>query len=337
MHPKCVLTINGAPVSEFFWSRLISVTVTDKEGVRSDTIDIELEAGPPFLAIPQKGAIITCAMGLIVPIDLGTFEADEITLHTYPYRLAIQGKSVDIRGKAKEHDQQHWDNTTFGAVANELSGNMGLSAQIAPRIAAFKGADGYFAREGESGVHYLERMSRRLGGVFAIKDGRVIIADKGLGQTPGGAAIGGLTITPPMHIEGSMSVKFSNRERHKQVRAPYYDDREAKQKFAEAPADKDGEADYTLRHRFANKEEAEEAAKSKAKELGRSADSTSVEIEGNAGARGGVPMSYAGFHPDVDGLPFVIETAAHTYVKGGGYTVKVDANAPGTGGGGATS
>lgn len=332
MRPVCLLTINGQPVSEAFWSRLISVTVTDKEGVTSDTIDIDLEAGPPFLAIPQKGAIITCAMGYVGAVEhMGTFEADETTLHCYPYHLTIQGKSVDIRGKAKEHRTKHWDNTTFGSVVQELAGEAGLSAQVAPRIAAFKGRDGYFAQESESGLHYIERMSRRLGGLFAIKEGRVIIADKGLGQTPGGAAMGQLIITPEMHLKGSMSVKFSNRESHSRVRAPYYDDKEAKLKHAEAPADPQGEADYTLRHRFTNEDEAKEAAHAKAKELGRSADSTSVEIEGNTSARGGGPMTYRGFHPDVDGLPWIIETAAHRYAKSAGYTTRVDANAPGTG------
>lgn len=333
-HPIVEITIDGVPVSDFFWSKLISVTVTDKEGFSSDTIDLEIEAGgPQFISLPRSKAVITCAMGIGVPVYMGTFEADAPELHCYPHVIKVTGKAIDIRGKAKEHDQRHWDDSDFGTVAGELAGEMGLSLQIDPRIAKFKGKDGYFAMEQESRLHFLERTSRRLGGVFTVKDGKALILDKGMGLTAGGAAIGGLIITPPMHIQGSMSVKFSEREQHKKVRASYYDDKAARQEFAEAEANPQGEADYTLRHRFANKEEAEEAAKSRAKALQRSADSTSVTIEGNSAARGGAPMSYLGFHPDVDGLPFVIESAAHTYVKGGGYTVAIQGNAPGTGGG----
>ena len=59
MHPKVLLSIDGTPVSGTFWSRLVSVTVTDKEGTRSDTIDLVLNAGPPFIELPRKKALIT--------------------------------------------------------------------------------------------------------------------------------------------------------------------------------------------------------------------------------------------------------------------------------------
>ena len=82
MRPVCRLTIDGQPVSDFFWSRLISVTVTDQEGVESDTIDVDIEAGPPFIALPREKAVIKCWLGYGAnPTYMGAFEVEEPTLH----------------------------------------------------------------------------------------------------------------------------------------------------------------------------------------------------------------------------------------------------------------
>ena len=324
MHPIIHISINGKPVTGVLLSRLISVTVTDKEGTGSDTIDLELDAGAPMVSIPRKNDIIRCWMGYAggtPPVDMGTFTADEPTLHCLPYKLQVQGKSADIRGKIKEHREKHWDDTTFGDVVKELASESGLTAQVSPKIAAFKGRDGYFAIEGESPQHYINRMAQRLGGIMTVKQGRLLIQESGSGQTVLGNAMPSLVVTPPMIIEDTCQIKFSYRERHKNVRAAYHDQGQAKRKFANAPSDPEGEADFTLRHQYANKDEAQMAADAKAKQLQREADTTQVEIEGNPHFRGGGEYSYGGgVHPEVDGIPWIIETATHKYDKGGGYS-----------------
>lgn len=329
MHPKCVLTIDGVPVSGLFWERLIQVTVTDKEGMRSDTIDLELEAGPPYLALPKKKALIQCWLGYDeTGIEfMGRFEAEDVELEFLPYKIHVQGTSADMRGPLKEHKEKHWDGKTFGDVVKEIAGEAGLTAQVAPRIAAFKGKDGYFAQEGESGIHFIERQASRINGLFAIKDGKLIVAEKGSGQTPGGSAAGSLIVVPQMVIKNTGKVKFTARDEHKEVRAGWHDHETGERKYEKAKGSPDGDVTHTLRHTFANKTEAKEAAGSRAKEQQRAADSTSVTIEGNTAAKGGVPMSYSGIHPEVDGLPWIIETGTHTFSKSQGYRTAIQAKA----------
>lgn len=326
-HPVCIITIDGRPASNLFWERLISVTVTDKEGTSSDTIDIALNAGnPPDLALPRKGAIITCQMGPSLDdiADFGTFTADDVTLHFLPYTIDVQGKSADMRASLKEHKSRHFDGETFGGVVQKMASDHGLTAQIDPEIASFAGKDGYFLQENESDLHWVERQARRLNGLFTIKNGRLIVAKRGAGLTAGGAALGGLIITPPMVVEGSGSVTFADREGHGKVRAAWHDTAEGKRKYEEADADSDKEATYTLRHDHTTQDAAKRAAESRAKELQRQAETTNVTIIGNTAARGGAPMSYAGIHPEVDGQPFIIDSAAHSFSKSG-YTVQISA------------
>lgn len=327
MHPKCIITIDGAPVAGLFWEKLISVTVTDKEGTRADTIDIELDG--EGLATPRKKALIQCWLGYAEGgIEyMGAFEADEPTLEVLPRKIKVQGKSADMRGAGKEQRERHWDGQTFGGVASQMAGEMGLSAQVDPSIAGFQGAGGYFAQGGESNIHWIERQAQRLGGLFAVKDGKLIVAKKGAGLTAGGASVGSVVVRPQMIIKGTCSTKFTARDEHKEVRAGWHDKAEAKRTYETADGSPDGEVKHTLRHTFANKDEAKRAAESKGKEQQRSADTTSVTIEGLPYAKGGVPMLYAGVDPEIDGLPWIIETATHTFSKGSGYKTQIEAKA----------
>lgn len=325
LHPWLVITIDGKPVSGMFTERLISVTISDKEGTLSDTIDLELEAGgPPFLSIPRKKAIIRA---WIDGSYFGAYTADDIDLHCLPYKLQIQGKAADMRAGLKEHRGRNWDDSTFGDILNEIAGENGLTAQVDPEIAKFRGRDGYFAQEMESGLHFIERQTRRVDGVFAVKDGKLIVAKKGAGQTPGGSALAELIVRPTMLIKDTCRVSFTEREGHKSVRGAFHDLDTGERGYEEAESNAEAESILTLRHQFSGKDEAKRAATARANELRRTATQTDFGIEGNTGARGGAPMSYAGIHPEVDGQPFIIETATHKFSKGGGYTVDIHAQA----------
>jgi hypothetical protein len=225
----------------------------------------------------------------------------------------------------KEHRERHWDDKTVGDVVSEIAAENGLT----PQVSAAAGAHTYkwLGQQGESALHFVERLAKRHNALFAVKDGKLLFVDKGSGQSASGAALGMLIVTPPMIIKGSCSVNFGEREDHKKVRAAYHDTKAAERKYVEAESDPEGEVDYTLRHPYADKDEAETAAGSKAKALQRAQDSTTVTIEGNVAARGGGPMAYAGVHPEIDGLKWIIETADHTYTKNGGYQTKIDAKA----------
>jgi len=265
MTPLAIITIDGVPASTHFIKRLISVSVTDKDGTKSDTIDLMLNG--EGVAVPRKKAIITATLGYVETgvSYFGSFTADDIELGCYPFDLKIQGKSADMRDSLKEHKERHWDGQTFGGVAGQIASENGLAPQISGRIAGFKGKDGYFNQEGESGLHYVQRLARRLDALFVVKDGKMILADKGSGMTAGGAAMGGLVVTPPMIIQGTCKIKFTSRDKHKKVRAAYHDNGEGKRKFEEAQGDPESKATHTIRHQFGSKEEAKQAASATAK------------------------------------------------------------------------
>ncbi|MBN9056117.1 MAG: hypothetical protein J0H80_20625 [Rhizobiales bacterium] len=74
--------MDGTPVAGAFYERLISVSVTDKEGLASDTFQMDLNDGPPsFLAIPRKGAIVDIRVGYGRARSLGLFVVDKVKVN----------------------------------------------------------------------------------------------------------------------------------------------------------------------------------------------------------------------------------------------------------------
>src|SRR5690606_24956089 len=104
-HPIVELTVDGQPVAGAFYERLVSLTVTDKEGVSSDTFSAELNDGPPdFLRLPRTGAIVDIRLGYRETgvASVGTFTVDKVEAKCLPYSLSISGKAADLRkGKLK--------------------------------------------------------------------------------------------------------------------------------------------------------------------------------------------------------------------------------------------
>jgi len=333
MHPRCIVTINGTPVAGAFWERLISVSITDREGHRSDTIDLTLEDGPPHAVIPDDGDIIQCWLGYEDGIArgfgdatgleyMGRYKITDVDIKCLPYSLEIKGEAADMTTKLKEHKERHWDDKTIKDIVGDIAKDGGLTAQVSEKVGAMKLP--WWGQQNESGLHMLQDLADRHNALFTIKDGKLLFAERGAGQTAAGGAMPVLTVTPGMILTGTCSVSKQKRSKHKSVSAEYYDRDEGKRKRETEQGEDDGEAAYTLRHAFSGKDEAKRAARSRSKYLKREGDRTAVDIEGHPTAKAGRPMVYAGVRPQIDGTVYVIEEAQHKFSKSG-YTTALKA------------
>ena len=326
MHPIVELTVDGEPVAGAFYERLISLSVVDKEGVASDTFEATLNDGPPnFLALPRKGAIVVPKLGYrnTGTREMGRFTVDQVNAKCLPYSLAINGKAADLRsGKLKEHSERHFEDKSLGEIVEEIAGEAGLSARVAPVLGAHHYE--WIAQESETPIHFLERLARRHNALFTVKDGNLIFAERGAGLTASGAPMGAITVTPDMVITGTLSFEFNDRSTFGTVVAYYQDREKAERVEIEVEGDPEGDAVYRLPEPFADPAEAEKAAESKAKQLKRGEGSASVTLPGDTAIAAGVPLVFRGIRPGLDGVPWVIETATHTYSKRAGYRTAVD-------------
>lgn len=322
MIPSCRITINGAPVTGVFMSRLMSCVVTDKQGAGSDTVDILLNDFP-FAQIPATGAIIRVWMGYGVSGSsyFGAFTVEEVEVHLFPFKMSIRGKSADQRGKGKENKERHWDKKTLKDVVSQIAGERGLSPVIDGAIGSHLFE--WLGQQDESDIHFLERLARRMGALYSEKDGKLVFAGRGTGLSALGAALTGITITPDTLLPNTAKIRFSDRSKYKDVKASYTDPKTRRKTDVAEQGASDGEATYRIGEQFADEAEAKKAARAKADELQRRTLKFSCTIIGNPAARAGAPASFAKCRPGIDGRAFILETATHRLSKSG-YVTALD-------------
>lgn len=325
MHPIVRVSVDGRPVAGAFYERLISLSVTDNEGTTADGFDCELADGPPdFLEIPRKGASFVPELGYVETgsRSLGRFTVDQVRLPCLPWRMQLSGKSADMRsGKLKENRERHWDDTTLGAVVAQIAGEHGLTPAISPELAGHPYA--WLGQQDESDLHLVERLARRHNALFAIKDGILVFAARGSGLTASGAAMGSVIVTPDMVLKGTLVADYTDRTKYRSVVAYWQDRATAKRVEVEVAADADGDSVYRIPEPYADAAEADAAATSKAKALKRGEGGVQVTVVGDTGIVAGAPLLFAGIRPGVDGVPYVIATATHTYSKSEGYRTQI--------------
>ncbi|MGP4686184.1 phage late control D family protein [Agrobacterium pusense] len=324
MKPRVEVSIDGVPVAGQFYERLLSLTVTDEEGMKSDMVDIELNDGPPnFLAIPRKGAIISVKMGFgddLVP--KGVFTADKVNVDCLPYKMSISGKAADLRsGKLKERQERSWDKTKLGDILSQIASESGLTPAVDDDLADFEYE--WLAQQDESNINFLRRLAERHNGLYAVKQKRLIFTRLGSGLSASGAPLGSIILTPEKIKVGSLKVEINDRTKYSKVVAYYQDSDKAERVEIDADADADGDSVYRLPEPFASPAEADKAAQAKAKELQRGEGSVSVTVIGDAGIDAGLPLLFADVRPGVDGVPYIIKTAKTSYTKTGALEVAV--------------
>lgn len=326
MRPAVELTIDGRPVTDAFYERLLSVEVVDKEGVASDRFSAELNDGPPdFLALPRKGAIVSVALGYRDRgvEEMGQYTADQVQPHCLPYRLSISGKAADLRkGKLKEHQERHWDDATLGEIVEEIAGEAGLGARISGTLAAHRYT--WLGQESETPIHFLERLARRHNALFSIKGGQLVFAERGSGLSASGAPLGVAMLAPERILRDSLRFEYNDRSAYSRVIA-YYQDRDTAERVeVEVEGDPEGDATYRIPEPFADPAEAERAAQSRARQLKRGEGNASVAVIGDTSLMAGGPVIFQGVRPGLDGVPWIIETATHTLSKSDGYRTRLD-------------
>jgi phage protein D len=327
MHPIVEVTVDGRPVAGAFYERLVSLTVTDKEGISSDAFSAELNDGPPsFLALPRTGAIVQIRLGYREGgvASVGDFEVDKVQAKCLPYSLDISGKAAPLRtGKLKENQERHWDDKTVKDIVEELAGESGLEAAVDAEVGAHKYK--WVAQEDESNIHFIERLARRHGAIFAVKNGRLIFGKRGSGNTTSGGFTGTVFVTPPIIIQGSCTFEANDRTKYGKVVAYHQDRDKAERVEVEVEIETDSDSVYRLSEPFADIAEADKAAQAKADQLKRGEGSASVTVIGDTSIIAGAPLVFQGVRPGLDGVPYIIDTVTHEYSKSSGFLTKIDA------------
>lgn len=342
--PAFSIVIEGKDVTTVLDTRLMSLTLTDNRGFEADQLDLELDDADGLIALPRRGAVIQLALGWkgqpLFP--KGAFTVDEIEHSGAPDRLTIRARSADFRETLNTRREKSWHQTTVGEVVKEIAARHNLKMALGKDLTD-KALD-HLDQTNESDASFLMRLARQYGAIASVKDGNLLFLRQGQGKTASGKALPVITIT---RKDGdSHRFTLADRGAYTGVIASWLHTREPVKKEAvkvkrkrkttttktKTPEEKQG--DYlvgtdenvlVLSRTYANRSNAERAAKMQWERLQRGVASFSMQLaEGRADLYTEMPVKVQGFKKQIDDAEWTITTLTHTVTADNGFTTSVD-------------
>lgn len=315
MKPAARVQINGRDVDTRFWSRLVSLTIQDEAGVKSDTCEIELDArvgGQGQFAPPPIDSEIRVWIGYEpAPVYKGRFKVESWTKRGPARTLSISAKAAEMTKEIKATKTRSFHDTTLGEIVRKIAGEHGLGVSMDSELAARK--IDHIDQQTESDMGFLSRLAKRNGATFKPSDGKVVFALKGSPNMPAGGAKPVIVLTPPQLSDWTAT--RSERGGHKAVKAEFVDPVTRKRVTVEFGSGKPVHRDRKL---YGSKSEAESAAKATLGDLTRGKMTAEINAPGMPELTAEAAVRLAVDDSDVDG-EYLVKSVTHSF-SASGYT-----------------
>lgn len=311
--------------------------------VLADQLDLELDDADGKIVLPRRGAVITLALGWkgqpLFP--KGAFTVDEIEHTGAPDRLTIRARSADFRETLNTRREKSWHKTTVGEVVKEIAARHKLKMALGKNLSD-KPVE-HIDQTNESDGSFLMRLARQYGAIASVKNGNLLFIRQGQGKSATGKPLPVISIT---RKDGdSHRFTLADRGAYTGVIASWLHTREpakkesttVKRKRRTKKQKKEPEAkqgDYlvgtdenvlVLNRTYANRSNAERAAKMQWERLQRGVASFSLQLaEGRADLYTEMPVKVSGFKQPIDDAEWTITTLTHTVSPDNGFTTSLE-------------
>ncbi|EOW8921221.1 phage major capsid protein, P2 family [Escherichia coli] len=341
--PPNALLITRLDITTVLDNRLMGLTLTDNRGFEADQLDLELDDADGKIVLPRRGAVITLALGWkgqpLFP--KGAFTVDEIEHTGAPDRLTIRARSADFRETLNTRREKSWHKTTVGEVVKEIAARHKLKMALGKDLSD-KPVE-HIDQTNESDGSFLMRLARQYGAIASVKNGNLLFIRQGQGKSASGKPLPVITI---IRKDGdSHRFTLADRGAYTGVIASWLHTREpakkesttVKRKRRTKKQKKEPEAkqgDYlvgtdenvlVLNRTYANRSNAERAAKMQWERLQRGVASFSLQLaEGRADLYTEMPVKVSGFKQPIDDAEWTITTLTHTVSPDNGFTTSLE-------------
>ncbi|HFG2816600.1 phage late control D family protein [Citrobacter sp. MGH104] len=341
--PAFSIVIEGKDVTTVLDTRLMSLTLTDNRGFEADQLDLELDDADGLIALPRRGAVIQLALGWKgQPLfTKGAFTVDEIEHSGAPDRLTIRARSADFRETLNTRREKSWHQTTVGEVVKEIAARHNLKVALGKDLTD-KALD-HLDQTNESDASFLMKLARQYGAIASVKNGNLLFIRQGQGRTASGKPLPVITIT--RKAGDGHRFTLADRGAYTGVIASWLHTREPRKKETtsvkrrrkKTTTPKEPEAkqgDYlvgtdenvlVLNRTYANRSNAERAAKMQWERLQRGVASFSLQLaEGRADLYTEMPVKVTGFKQPIDDAEWTITTLTHSVSPDNGFTTSME-------------
>lgn len=340
--PAYSLSAGSVNINERIQGRLISLSLTDNRGFEADQLDIEIDDADGKMMLPKRGEVLSLHLGWKNEplIFKGRFTVDEIEHSGPPDKLTIRGRSADFRSSLNAKREVSYHEKTLGDIITTIAKRNNVEPVIEKKLAEIKIA--HIDQTNESDGSFLARLGKQEGAVAAIKNGQLLFMPQGSGKTASGKPIPPLLITRSVGdgyrfsladrgaYTGVIASWLNTRKPKKKDEVKVKRKRKTKKKSPEKIKKPDEpQGDYlvgeegnvlTLSHTYANKNNAERAAKAAWEKMQRGVASLSIQLaKGRADIYPEMPVKVQGFKPEIDGAEWILTKVSHS-LNDSGFT-----------------
>lgn len=224
--PDFMLNIDSKNITQTIRPRLLSLSLTDNRGFDADQLDIELDDADGQLSMPERGAVVSVALGWEGQslIGKGDFTVDEVEHHGAPDTLTIRARSADFRGSLNMRRESSYHDTTLGKIVQQVAQRNSLKPMLADGLAEI--AIPHIDQTQETDAKFITRIASLNGAVAAVKAGRLLFIKPGSGISASGKAL------PTLRIErqdgDSHSFSIADRDAYTGVKVSWLNTKEPK-------------------------------------------------------------------------------------------------------------
>lgn len=322
MTPLFRIFANDQEITAMIRDRLLSLAVSDRAGLHTDTVEIRLDDRDGRIELPNKGAKLNVSIGYKERglVQMGLYTVDEIELRGPPDSLIIRAHAADMRSTFKEHKNRAWDETTLGDLVATVAAEHRLEPRVADLLSTIRIP--HLDQTEESDLHLLTRLARQYDAVAKPAEGVLMFVPKGEARSATGKAIPAVTISRNQTSEHRITM--ADRGRYKAVLAHWHNIATGRRTAVRVG---EGKPVYILRHSYPDADTARAAAQGKRDALSRGLKTVSLTLKhGNPLLLAEVKLTLSGFRTGVDG-DWVATQVDHE-LSDSGYHTRVEAETP---------
>ncbi|WER20928.1 phage late control D family protein [Providencia stuartii] len=335
--PQYVLAAGDVNINERLQGRLMSLTMTDNRGFEADQLDIEIDDADGKMMLPKRGEVLSLHLGWKNEplIFKGKFTVDEIEYSGAPDKITIRGRSADFRSSLNVKREISYHDKSLGDIIKTIAKRNNVEPVIENKLANIQLA--HIDQTNESDGSFLARLGQQEGAIAAIKNGQLLFMPQGSGKTASGRPIPPLLLTRSVGdgyrfsladrgaYTGVVASWLNTRKPQKKEDVKVKRKRKTKQKDKTKVDEPQG--DYlvgeegntlTLSHTYANKGNAERAAKAAWEKMQRGVASFSIQLaKGRADIYPEMPVKVQGFKPEIDNAEWILTKVSHSLSDSG--------------------
>lgn len=311
MIPHYQLLVDGLDITGLVGTRLQSIRVVDEAGLKSDTLEIQLDDGRGLIELPARGVSLAVALGYLGTglVSLGTYVVDELELEGPPQTLKIRARGADLRAGIKAPKSRSFDDVTLGDLTTTIALDHGYIARVASSLTGVW--LGHVDQTEESDLHLLTRLCEDIGALAKPTGEYLCVVERGAATSASGEPTPELAITPA--DVSRWSVTLQDRSSYESVIARWRDLDGASEVKVTAGS---GSPTYTLRQMYDSDAAARSAAEAKLKALARGTGTLRFTCVGRPELMAEGRVNLSGFRSGVDGA-WGITRVTHTLDRGG--------------------